>query len=146
MITAAPTSKHPLHGPFTDPGGVRCVRIRPVLLEHPADEQATLNRGELGVTVQFHGFSLELEASAPPVSKETRTYQRHWELQLGRRRFRSAPWFGAEPPHGRVAHEASRFALCPVPARGVVTLVHFALGEHQPLLLFRGHTSARRGG
>ena len=55
-----------------------------MLLEHPNGKQTTLNRSEFGVTVQLHGISLELEASAPPVSKETRTDQRHWELHLER--------------------------------------------------------------
>ena len=82
MIAIAPSRHPPIRRPFRNTERVRDVRKRPVLLEHPNDKQTTLNRSEFGVTVQLHGISLELEASAPPVSKETRTDQRHWELHL----------------------------------------------------------------
>jgi hypothetical protein len=76
VVAVSPATHPPIRRAFGHARRVSRVRDSPTLLEHTTNEQTTLDRGELGVTVQLHGISLELEASAPPVSKETRTDER----------------------------------------------------------------------
>jgi hypothetical protein len=52
-VAVSPTAHPPIHRAFRNTERVSNIGDGPALLEHTSDQQAALNRGELGVTVQF---------------------------------------------------------------------------------------------